>query len=409
MQKSIVPFIVFALATLGQTQSERAVVFDRGSFDAQFCDRTNVTDVAAKLTRDWGERYQQSWVEKVAEPGLMVVRGEVVQLSKSEVTCRMSFRNVIANIVPARRLELRNIDFIYSQASGQPQLTAITLPMTGIDERGAILAIWERLLVDGQTMRSIMEAKAEADPKVAALVAEIIGRPKGTEGKAWDPDGFCAMLNATNLPPAILSWAEETGAIKDTGLVSAETPRWLPATNWQVANLKAVSSIPWQSVICSARVSYTANMFGGKRVLMEIRDLSYKIWGSDDRSQVYVETHRWPDAAQYKVAENSFNRSWVVNGETFQQAWDKTKQAKAASGAPRNIIEAFGQQQANANAELEERLKNEGVDVDAIKRAEEEETRKYAEPCRRNGGTWGRPKDKYGNHGRLGCYYPTGD
>jgi hypothetical protein len=123
---------------------------------------------------------------------------------------------------------------------------------------------------------------------------------------------------------------------------------------------------------------------------------------------MYIETHRWPNATQQKDPENVFNRSWVVDGETFQQAWAKNKQAAQESGAPRNVLEAFGQLQEQANAELEERLKKEGIDVDALKRAEAEQTQKYSEPCRLNGGTWGRLKDKNGNQGRLGCYYPTG-
>ena len=407
MKNQVVLIIVLALSILGQANSALAASASQsGQFDDQFCNQTNIKEVAAKLTRDWGERYRQSLVEKAADPSVTIY-GTVVQSSKSEVTCRFSFRGVIPNQIPVRRLELRNVDFLYSKPKGQPQLTAITLPMTGIDWRGGVLAIWERLLVDGETFRSILEAKAENDPKTAVAVAEIIGRPKGTEGLPWEPDAYCAMLNATNVPPAITSWAEESKAAKDTGLVSVETPRWLPATDWMVANLKVVSSIPFQSVICSASVSYTANMFEGKRIPMEIRGLSYKIWGNDDGSQMYVETHRWPNATQQKDAENIFSRSWVVNGETFQQAWDKNKQAAQVSGAPRNVFEALGQKQSQANAEVENYLKKEGVDVDALKHAEAEQTEKYAEPCRLNGGTWGRQKDKYGNQGRLGCYYPT--
>jgi hypothetical protein len=146
MKKSVVPIVVLALSTPGQAKYGLAASESQsGHLDDQFCNRTNIKDVAAKLTRDWGERYRQLLIEQAAGP-MMTIYGTVVQSSKSEVTCRFSFLGVIPNQIPFRRLELRNVDFLYSQANGQPQLTAMTLPMTGIDWRGAVLAIWERLL-----------------------------------------------------------------------------------------------------------------------------------------------------------------------------------------------------------------------------------------------------------------------
>lgn len=380
-----------------------------GSVDDQFCNRSNITDVAAQLTRDWGERYQQSAVEQVATPGMLTARGIVVQSSKAEVTCRISFSNLVTNVYPTRRLELNNVDFQYSEPNGQPQLSAITLPMTGLDTRGAYLATWERMVIDGKTMRSILEAKAETDPKLAAVVAEIVGRPKGTENATWEPQQYCSLITPTNVSDAITTWAEKEGFVKNTGLTAKETPRWHPATDWKVSNVRVSSSIPFQHVICTADVSYTANVFGSPSLPMEIRGMSYKLWGNDDGSKMWLETHSWPNASAQSDDANAFYRAWVVNGVTFQQAWDMKKKAMAASGAPRNLLEALGQQNAEANAEGEAYLKKQGVDVDAIKRAEAEETRKYAEPCRKSGGTWGYPTDKYGNNGRLGCYHPTGE
>ena len=97
-----------------------------------------------------------------------------------------------------------------------------------------------------------------------------------------------------------------------------------------------------------------------------------------------------------------------IDGQPYNQ-WVDANGGKSAQPKPRNVAEALSQHQAKASKEAEEYARSQGIPVDAIKRADEEETRKYAEPCRRNGGTWGRPRDKYGNLGRLGCYYPTGE
>lgn len=407
MKKLFIPIIVFALLIPGHAQSRSSTASQIGSVDNQFCSRKSITDVASELTRNWGERHQRL-VEQATTGGMLTAYGLVVESNQTAVICRISFRNRTVEY-PSHRVELNNVDFRYSEPDGKPQLEPITLPMTGFAPHGNISLIWERLFIDGKTYRSILETKAETDPAYAVVVSEVIGRPAGAENAIWEPNTFCEMLNATNLPPSVMEWAEKAGQVKGSGLAAKETPSWLPATDWTVSNLKVVSSIPFQSVICSANVSYNANRFGGKSVPIEIRGMSYKIWGNDDASQLYVEPHRWPTLAEVNDPENAFNRALVVNGRTLEQDTAAKRQKDAASGKPSNVLEALGQAQAQANAETEDYLKKQGVDVDAIKRAEDEETRKYAEPCRRNGGTWGRPSDKYGNEGRLGCYYPTGE
>lgn len=373
--------------------------------DAQFCSRRDITEAAAKLTRDWAERYQQSPIDQILRPGWSA-SGKVVQSTKSEVLCRIEFNNVTATY-PSRRLELRDVDFRFTVASGQPNLEPISLPMSGIDMRSAILAVWEKLFFDYKSYRSILEEKAEQDPALAKAIGELVGRPKGAETATWEPDKFCTAVRAEGAAAAIIDWAERTNQVKSTGLTSKETPSWLPATGWKIANPRTVSSIPFQSVICSADVSYTATKFDGTIFSMEIRGMPYKVSKSDDGAQIFVETHNWPSEQQSEKGDDAFNRAWVVNGRTFEQDWAAKKQQSA--GQPKNIIEAMSQLQAANNQQAEAYAKSQGIDVEAFKRAEAEKTRKYAEPCRRSGGTWGRPTDQYGNAtGQLGCYHPTG-
>ncbi len=135
--------------------------------------------------------------------------------------------------------------------------------------------------------------------------------------------------------------------------------------------------------------------------------MSYKIWGNDDGSQIYVATHDWPDEKGLQIADNAFNRAFVVNGRNFEQDWAAKRQAEA--GQPKNIIEALAQAQGAYNSQVEAYLRQQGVPIDQIKATEAEQTRKYAEPCRRNGGTWGYPTRNGAITGQLGCYYPTGE
>lgn len=376
------------------------------SVDDEFCDRASITEPAIKLTRDWGERFRQTFVEQVAQPG-STARGKVVEAGKSDVLCRIDFSNITTSTYPARRLMLKNVDFRYSEPGGQAQLVPVSLPLSGLDERSVILAFWEKLFIDEKSYRSIIEQQAEHDPKLAAALSEIIGRPKGTENATWEPDKVCAVIGPNGASGAIINWAEKTNRARSTGLTAKETPTWLPPTGWKVTNLKALSSIPFQSVICSADVSYTANKFDGSSIAMEIRGMPYKVWGNDDGSQIFVEAHDWPSEEESRNPENAFNRSWVVNGRTFEQ--DRAAKKQQSAGQPSNIIDVMTQGQAAYNQRLEAYAKSQGVDVDAMKRAEAEETRKYAEPCRRNGGTWGYPLDRFGNPGKLGCYHPTGE
>lgn len=373
--------------------------------DDQFCNRGKITSAAAQLTRSWGERYNQQLVEQAAKVGWSG-RGSVVRANSSEVICRITFKSVTSTL-PSHRVELRGLDFRYKASDGQ--LEAMTLPLSGFDPRTSIAAVWERLFVDDRSFRSMLEEKAEHDPAIATTVSEIIGRPKGAENETWDPDAFCPAITALTAATSIIRWAEATNQVRSTGLTPKETPTWLPATGWKIGNFKVVSSIPFQSVICSSDVAYTANTFDGKHIPMEIRGMPYKVWGNDDGSQIYAEVHDWPTEAQQKDGTDAFNRAWVVNGQTFEQAWAQKRQKADAAGGPKNVLEALGQKQSAYNEEADAYARSLGFDVDAMKRVEDQETRKYAEPCRQSGGTWGRPLDRYGNPGRLGCYHPTGE
>lgn len=375
------------------------------SVDDQFCNRGNITSSASQLTRDWGERYDQQLVEQAAKKGWSS-RGRVVRANSSEIICRITFSSVTSTL-PSRRVELRDLEFRYSVSDGQ--LEPMTLPLSGFDRRTSYAAIWERLFVDDRSFRSLMEEKAEHDPAMAAAVAEIIGRPKSSEDAKWEPDAFCPAISAATAAASIIHWAEDTNQVRSTGLTDKATPSWLPATGWRIGNFKVLSSIPFQSVICSADVAYTGNTFDGKHIPMEIRGMPYKVWGNDDGSELYAEVHDWPTEAQQKDNNDAFNRAWVVNGQTFEQAWAQKRQKAGVTGEPKSALEVLSQKQSAYNDEVDASARSQGIDVDAIKRAEEEETRKYAEPCRKSGGTWGRPIDKYGNPGRLGCYHPTGE
>ncbi|QOV93442.1 hypothetical protein [Novosphingobium sp. ES2-1] len=381
------------------------VAAQAGSVDSSFCNRGIVTDAALQLTRDWGERYRQTFVEQATKFGA-ASRGSVVRATNSEIICRVTFTSITSTL-PAHRVELRDVEFRYSPSTGT--LEPLTLPMAGFDERTSIAAIWERVFLDDRSYRSMVEEKAESDPAMAAAVAAVVGRPKGTENAAWEPGLFCGKISAQTAAVSIIRWAETTNSVRDTGLTAKETPTWLPATGWTIGNFKVVSSIPFQSVICSADVTYVANTFDGKRIPMKIIGMPYKVWGNDDGSEVYADVHNWPTEEQQRDSNNAFNRAWVVNGQTFQQAWAQKQQREQASSGPKNAIDALTQQQNAYNAQAEEYLRAQGYDVDGIKKAEAEKTRKYAEQCRRSGGTWGRPTDKYGNAGALGCYHPTGE
>ncbi|MCW1383931.1 hypothetical protein OLX02_13995 [Novosphingobium sp. KCTC 2891] len=373
--------------------------------DSNFCDRGLITDPASQLTRNWGERYRQTFVEQSVKSG-SISRGIVVRATGSEIICRITFSSVTSSL-PAHRVELRDVEFRYSPATGRVE--PLTLLLTGFDERTAIAAIWERVFLDDRSYRSMVEQEAERDPAMAAAVAAVIGRPKGAENAAWEPGMFCAKISAQTATAGITQWAESTNQVRATGLTTKETPTWLPATGWTIGNFKVVSSIPFQSVICSADVTYVANTFDGKQIPMKIIGMPYRVWGNDDGSEIYADVHNWPTEEQQKDGNNAFNRAWVVNGQTFEQAWAQNKQRNNGAGGPKNAVEAIAQAQSEANAQAEDYLRSQGYDVDAIKKAEAEKTRKYAEPCRRSGGTWGRPTDQYGNAGALGCYHPSGE
>jgi hypothetical protein len=110
-----------------------------------------------------------------------------------------------------------------------------------------------------------------------------------------------------------------------------------------------------------------------------------------------------------KTQQAQLVKQMFVNGVPIAQ-FAKAQAQRPPQPQPRNVAEGLAQAQNQANKQAEQLLRAQGIDIDAIKRAEIEETRKYAEPCRRNGGTWGRPTDKYRNAtGRLGCYYPRGN
>ncbi|CAH0497227.1 hypothetical protein [Novosphingobium sp. CECT 9465] len=373
--------------------------------DSDFCDRGNFTDAASQLTRDWGERYRQTFVEQAVKAG-SVSHGSVVSSTGSVIVCRVTFASVTST-VPAHRVELRDVEFRYSRSTGS--IEPVTLPLTGFDERTSIAAIWERVFLDDRSYRSMVEEKAEHDPAMAAAVAAVAGRPKGTENATWEPEKFCPKIGVSIAAAGIIHWAETTSQVHATGLTARETPTWLPATAWTIGNFKLVSSIPFQSVICSADVTYIANGFDGKHIPMQIRGMPYKVWGNDDGSEMYADVHNWPTEEQQKDGNNAFNRAWVVNGQTFEQAEARRRQRQQADGGPKNIIEAMAQQQAAANKQAEEYLRAQGMPVDQMKAADQEKTRKYAEPCRQHGGTWGYPTRNGVTSGQLGCYFPRGD
>jgi hypothetical protein len=357
---------VFSFALVVAAIAASPVAAQTNAVDDQFCGRRNITEVAAKLTRDWSERFQQNIVEQVVENG-WTASGKVVEASNVGVICRISFSNIDTSNIPARRIAINDLDFRYSESGGQAQLVPLSLPLSGFDQRSALLAVWEKTFINERSSRSIVEEKVEHNPQLAADLGELIGRPKGTENTKWEPDQYCTAIGAAGAGSSIIHWAEKNNLVRYTGLTSKETPSWLPPADWKVANLKAVSSIPFQSVICTADVSYTANKFDGSRIPMEIRGMSYKVWGSDDGSRIYFQLHNWPNEQQSQSDDNAFVRAFVINGVTTEMVVASKKQREA--GQPKNVIEALGQQQAAYNKQIEAYAKSQGIDIDAMKRA----------------------------------------
>lgn len=373
--------------------------------DPNFCRRLTITEPAAQMVRDWGERYDISTlIADITKPG-WTADGTIEQASGSQIICRISFSNLTATM-PARRLDLRDIDFRYSLSTGS--LDAVTLPMSGFDKITGLKTIWERLFVDGATFRAVMEKKAESDPEVAEVIGGILKWGEKSEPAKWDAASLCQRLDGTAVSAAIVHWAEATNQVRATGITAKETPSWLPATGWSISNIKVLSSIPYRNAICSADVAYTANPYSGGQTPMAIMGMSYKILANDDGSTGSVDVNDWPTEYQQRKGDDAFNRAWVVNGQTFAQAVAEKRKQDQGKPAPKSPLEILMQQQQSYNKQLEAYARERGMPIDQIGATETAETRKYAESCRKSGGTWGWPTDKFGNKGRLGCYHPTG-
>jgi len=159
-------------------------------------------------------------------------------------------------------------------------------------------------------------------------------------------------------------------------------------------------------ITCRYDIS-TAGHWGGPQ--RAIRNLDMRFTVVQGRPKWEVASFPTAPEAAYTPAQVEQLLSQVyIDGQPLQE-WTAAQGNKPAQPQPRNVIEAMAQAQQQANADADAYMRSQGIDVDAFKQAEDEETRKHADACRRNGGTWGWPTDQYGNQRRLGCYYPTGE
>lgn len=201
-----------------------------------------------------------------------------------------------------------------------------------------------------------------------------------------------------DLFPAYNAWID---ALDDTGLQTFKV-----SDGARLANGRLVSTDD-TSIVC--RYDISTGTMGGLNADRAIHDLDMRFTVVGNRPNWAVVSYPSVPLKSYPVAQIKQLFSQVyINGEPFPQ-WSAERSGKPAPAKPKNVLDGLNQAQAQANAEMEDIARSEGLPVDEIKKAEAEETRKYAEPCRMSGGTWGRPQDKYGNLGRLGCYHPTGE
>ena len=172
-----------------------------------------------------------------------------------------------------------------------------------------------------------------------------------------------------------------------------------------LANGRLVSSTD-SEVVCRYDV-HTGNM-GGVNHDKSIHDIDFRFTMIEGRPKWEVVSFPFTDRELTQVQVDQIVSHMYIDGQPYKQ-WTAANSSKPAQPKPRNVIDGLANKQAAADKQAEDYARSQGVPVDEIRRAEDENTRKYAEPCRRNGGTWGRPTDKFGNQGRLGCYYPTGE
>lgn len=205
-------------------------------------------------------------------------------------------------------------------------------------------------------------------------------------------------LVSDDLFPAYNAWLD---MVNDAVLLNFKV-----STGAYLENGRLVSSSN-SEIVC--RYDISTGTLGGFNPNKSIRNLDMRFTIVGGRPKWEVLSFPNSSIADYSQAQvDQLASQTYINGQAIRQ-WSAAQSKKPAQPQPRNVVEALAQAQSQYDAEAEAYLRSQGVDTDAIKRADDEETRKYAEPCRRSGGTWGRPLDKYGNQGRLGCYHPTGE
>lgn len=169
---------------------------------------------------------------------------------------------------------------------------------------------------------------------------------------------------------AIHKWAQDADPTGES----------LKGMNFAVTDARLVSYTPNESTICRATVAFDFKQPSGHVAKIEYRDLNYRVYQNQFNS-IDTTAYMWPTAAQMQDSDNAINRAMVVDGETFEQAWDKQRGQTS-------------KQQAANKAQWDALVRQKQADDDA-------ETRRRQGPCEATGGTWGYYR------GKLGCYFTT--
>lgn len=201
--------------------------------------------------------------------------------------------------------------------------------------------------------------------------------------------------------PVYLKWIETTN---DSLLKNFKSNAG--TFNTSIRNPRIVSATSTE-IVC--RFDIFSHIAAGKIPSVTIKNLDFRYWLPNGRPTWELLSYPTISIADYTKEQTSSLLDKLYVGDTPWLQFAASQSESAPRAKPRNAMEALGQQQSAYNSEVDAYLRSQGVDVDGIKQAEADDTRKYAESCRRSGGTWGRPVDKYGNAGRLGCYHPTGE
>lgn len=181
-----------------------------------------------------------------------------------------------------------------------------------------------------------------------------LAAPQKKSEPPFDPAIYCNNPGfQAQMPVAMRLWGEEVG--EDTAKNGKD---------FIISNAKVQSYEEGQSVVCRVTISFTNSGRGGHIYKLVETNADFIIYGNDDGSKTFVAPFHWPTAEELKVGTNSYNRNLIVDGETFQQAWDKKKDA-----GPKNVLEAMvGAQQAyEAQTDVELRRQGYGEMLDKEK------------------------------------------